>query len=89
MSCMKEHFQAVASLLALLLVIVTVIFLAVHGMKDETLLAILATGAVGIASTIAGVKPPTGTQQPQIPQLPQLPQQPQAPQTPQDPPTVA
>ncbi len=86
MNCMKEHFQAVASLLALFMVIVTVIFLALHGMKDETLLAILATGAVGIANTIAGVKALVGQQQPQIPQLSQLPQQ---PQTPQEPPVSA
>lgn len=47
----------VASLIALFLVISAVLVLTFHGMKDETLLAILATGAVGIAQTIAGVKP--------------------------------
>ncbi len=49
----KDHSSA--SLIALAMIVGTVVFLAAHGMKDETLLAILATGAVGIANTIAGV----------------------------------
>ncbi len=59
----KDHSSA--SLIALAMIVGTVVFLAAHGMKDETLLAILATGAVGIANTIAGV--PTNKQPPAAP----------------------
>ncbi len=61
---MKEHFNAVAGLVALFLVISAVLALAFHGMKDETLLAILATGSIGIAQQIAGMKPAVPPQPP-------------------------
>lgn len=54
---MKEHFNAIAALVALFMVIAAVLVLTLHGMKDETLLAILATGSVSIAQQIAGIKP--------------------------------
>ena len=44
-----------AGLAALAMIIGATLVLTLHGMKDETLLAILATGAVGIANAIAGV----------------------------------
>lgn len=55
---MKEHFNSVAALIALFMVVAAVLVLTLHGMKDETLLAILATGSVSIAQQIAGVKQP-------------------------------
>lgn len=54
----KDHS---AALIALAMIAALVLFLTYHGMKDETLLAILATGAVGIANTIAGVKQNSST----------------------------
>ena len=56
---MKEHAGVIASLSALVIIIAAALALTFHGAKDETLLAILFTGAVGIANTIAGVKPAT------------------------------
>jgi hypothetical protein len=53
---MRDHANIIASLVALSLVIATILALTYHGLKDETLVAILATGAVGIANSIAGVK---------------------------------
>ena len=58
---MREHAQLVGSLIALAMIVGASLALTFHGMKDETLLAILATGAVGIANTIAGVKTQTTT----------------------------
>lgn len=49
----KDH---AASIVALGIIAIIFLVLALHGMKDETLLAILATGAVGVANAIAGVK---------------------------------
>ena len=61
----KEHGQMLGGLIALAMIVAATLVLTLHGMKDETLLAILATGAVGIASNIAGVPkpqtPPPGT----------------------------
>lgn len=62
---MKDHAGIMAALIALAMIVGATLVLTLHGMKDETLLAILATGAVGIANTIAGVprpqSPPPGT----------------------------
>lgn len=63
---MKEHAQIIASLAALALVLGTVIFLALHGMKDASLLVVLATAGAQVAYGIAGVKqqpppPPAGS----------------------------
>lgn len=68
MSMLREHGKAVAGLIALAMIVGSILVLTVHGMKDETLIAILATGAVSIANTIAGVPsspttPPPGTTQ--------------------------
>lgn len=68
-----------AGLIALAMIVGATMVLTMHGMKDETLLAILATGAVGIANAIVGIKAP-GAQPPQNPQIPQLPQVSQLPQ---------
>lgn len=54
----KDH---AAAIVALGMIASMVILLALHGMKDETLLAILATGSVGIANQIAGVKKDSST----------------------------
>lgn len=54
----KDH---AAALLSLGIIAILVAMLTLHGMKDETLLAILATGSVGIANTIAGVKKDSST----------------------------
>ena len=60
-----SHWSNIQGLIALAMVVATVLVLTIHGMKDETLLAILATGAVTIAQNIAGVPkpqaPPPGT----------------------------
>ena len=60
---MKEHAGILGSLAALLIIIGAGLVLIIHGAKDETLLAIIFTGAVTIAQTIAGIKPaaPPGT----------------------------
>ena len=63
---MKEHAQILASLAALALVLGTVVFLACHGLKDASLLVVLATAGAQGAYGIAGVKqaappPPPGT----------------------------
>lgn len=63
---MEKHTPILAALVALAMIVGAALVLAFNGFKDETLLAILSTGAVGIASTIAGVKPsapPPGTTQ--------------------------
>ncbi len=72
----REHGAALLSLGMIGAIFLTLVL---HGMKDETIVAILATGAVGIANTVAGVKPPSSGAPPQIPQLPQLPQTPAPP----------
>lgn len=59
LAIVKEHFSIIAGLFALAMIVASTLVLTLHGMKDETLLAILTTGAVGIANTIAGVKPQT------------------------------
>jgi hypothetical protein len=75
-SIIKEHFDRIAGLLTLLIVIAALLALIFHGMKDETVIAILATGSIGIANTVAGVvKASQQSQSPQVPQEPQLPQQ--------------
>lgn len=53
---MKEHTGILSSLAALIIIVAAALTITLHGAKDETLLAILFTGAVGIANTIAGVK---------------------------------
>lgn len=53
---MKEHAQILASLAALALVLGTVVFLACHGLKDASLLVVLATAGAQVAYGIAGVK---------------------------------
>lgn len=46
----KDHFSSVASLIALISVLATMIIMAFMGLKDSTLLM----GLIGIAGTIAG-----------------------------------
>lgn len=76
----KEHGAALLSLIIVGAIFMTLVL---HGMKDETIVAILATGAVGIANNISGIKSAIGSiglsQQPQLPQIPQLPQTPAPP----------
>lgn len=76
----KDHFNLVAGLISLAFIIGALLALIFHGMKDETVIAILATGSVGLANNITGVKH-TAQVQSQLPQLPQVSQLPQQPAT--------
>ena len=83
LAIIKEHFDRIAGLFTLVVVIAALLALIFHGMKDETVIAILATGSIGIANTVAGVvKASQQSQLPQVPQQPQLPQQTAAPLAP-------
>lgn len=56
---MKDHINVIAALASLVVIVGAGIVLLIHGMNDETVLAILFTGAVTIAQTIAGVQKPS------------------------------
>lgn len=67
---MKAHIATVASLISLVLLLVTAVYFIHHGMSEGTLMGVIIQGAVGIAQAIAGLKPNTISQQSSIPNQP-------------------
>lgn len=53
----SSHIPTYAALTALILVLATSVWFVHAGMHEGTLLGVLITGAVGIAQSIAGIKP--------------------------------